>query len=132
MPVSETRMAAMSSRPMQKAAVTIPFRVRVSSQPRWIKESAIHPPIGLTTSLAFFTFGIAEPIGGWIPAPLDQRVGDPSSNRFCDSEREERQRRGKTGSQDAEVADRHEVIGQPGHQHIPIVIKAKKAQANSQ
>src|SRR5437016_12963740 len=36
---------------------------------------------GLTASLAFFTFGIAEPIGGWIADSLIRRGWDETRTR---------------------------------------------------
>ena len=41
--------AGMTSKPVEKASVTIPLRVRVSFQPTRIRRSAIHPPIGSLT-----------------------------------------------------------------------------------
>ena len=44
-----TKAAGIRRRPERKAMVIIPFRVRVSSQPRRTKLSAIQPPTGWLT-----------------------------------------------------------------------------------
>src|SRR5215469_6282127 len=72
------------------------------------------------------------PGGGFIPTTTDQSVRDPSTNRFGDPEGEEGQRRIKPRSHDAELTNRHEIIRQPRHQHIPVVIKTEESEAYSQ
>src|SRR6266576_2303242 len=64
-----------------------------------------------------------------VPATADQAIGDPSAKWFGNPKCKERKRSIKSGLHDVELAHCYQIVGQPSHQYIPVVIKTKESQA---
>src|SRR6266496_487667 len=59
-------------------------------------------------------------------------VGNPASNRFTHAEYQVRKRRIDACLQNCQTSRSHQIIGQPVHQEIPVIIEAEKTEADAE
>src|SRR5579864_516070 len=69
------------------------------------------------------------PSSCFVPAMADQAIGDPSPKGFGNPKCKERKGSIKSSLHNIELAHCNQIVWQPSHQHIPVVIKTKKSQA---
>ena len=67
----------------------------------------------------------------FVPSPADQAVGNPPSYRLADTEDEVGKGSVQTCLQNRQMPDRYKVVGKPGEQQVPVIIKTEKAQTNT-
>ena len=69
---------------------------------------------------------------GFVPAYSDQAVRNPSADRLAHAENEEGERGVKAGSEDRQLPHRHQIVRQPGHKQVPVIVKTEKPEANAE
>ena len=64
--------------------------------------------------------------------PVDETIGDPPANRFAGAKHEVRKRGVEAGSQDGQPPGRHEIVGQPVDEKVPVVVEAEEAETDAE
>ena len=67
-----------------------------------------------------------------VPTAMYEGVGNPATQRLAGAKDEEGKRRHQPGLDEVKMADGEKIVRQPRHHQVPIVVEAKKADADAE